>query len=206
MTEKYEYLPIFLSRTSKALEYCLLVEEIFVLGFRTVEMALMMWSYWKCTTCCLGSINSLVHVQDARKNVCDTTLAQATASMDQIGRIQMRTRRTLRGHLAKIYAMHWGSDSRWGRRPSVLLRILWIDSRDFLFRFQGRLMYALLEMDTWLDEVMFVMELECLCRMLPDGILPHFAICCPANCRLPRDEKGIAADVFSALGRRRALT
>lgn len=24
----------------------------------------------------------------------------------------MRTRRTLRGHLAKIYAMHWGSDSR----------------------------------------------------------------------------------------------
>jgi len=25
----------------------------------------------------------------------------------------MRTRRTLRGHLAKIYAMHWGSDSRY---------------------------------------------------------------------------------------------
>ena len=24
----------------------------------------------------------------------------------------MRTRRTLRGHLAKIYAMHWGTDSR----------------------------------------------------------------------------------------------
>lgn len=24
----------------------------------------------------------------------------------------MRTRRTLRGHLAKIYAMHWGYDSR----------------------------------------------------------------------------------------------
>ena len=24
----------------------------------------------------------------------------------------MRTRRTLRGHLAKIYAMHWGSDAR----------------------------------------------------------------------------------------------
>ncbi|KAK4337111.1 hypothetical protein RND71_043429 [Anisodus tanguticus] len=32
--------------------------------------------------------------------------------MDPIGRIQMRTRRTLRGHLAKIYAMHWASDSR----------------------------------------------------------------------------------------------
>lgn len=24
----------------------------------------------------------------------------------------MRARRTLRGHLAKIYAMHWGTDSR----------------------------------------------------------------------------------------------
>lgn len=24
----------------------------------------------------------------------------------------MRTRRTLRGHLAKIYAMHWATDSR----------------------------------------------------------------------------------------------
>ena len=32
--------------------------------------------------------------------------------MEAIGRIQMRTRRTLRGHLAKIYAMHWGTDSR----------------------------------------------------------------------------------------------
>lgn len=37
---------------------------------------------------------------------------QATASLEPIGRVQMRTRRTLRGHLAKIYAMHWGSDSR----------------------------------------------------------------------------------------------
>ncbi|KAH7955939.1 hypothetical protein HPB52_005257 [Rhipicephalus sanguineus] len=33
--------------------------------------------------------------------------------MEPVGRIQMRTRRTLRGHLAKIYAMHWGSDSRY---------------------------------------------------------------------------------------------
>ena len=32
--------------------------------------------------------------------------------MEPIGRIQMRTRRTLRGHLSKIYAMHWASDSR----------------------------------------------------------------------------------------------
>lgn len=32
--------------------------------------------------------------------------------MDPLGRVQMRTRRTLRGHLAKIYAMHWSTDSR----------------------------------------------------------------------------------------------
>ena len=37
---------------------------------------------------------------------------QITAGLDPVGRIQMRTRRTLRGHLAKIYAMHWGTDSR----------------------------------------------------------------------------------------------
>lgn len=41
------------------------------------------------------------------------TVFQITANIDPVGRIQMRTRRTLRGHLAKIYAMHWGSDSRY---------------------------------------------------------------------------------------------
>ena len=50
--------------------------------------------------------------QDGRKTACDTTLAQAAGTMEPIGRIQMRTRRTLRGHLSKIYAMHWGADSR----------------------------------------------------------------------------------------------
>lgn len=34
------------------------------------------------------------------------------ANLEPVPRIQMRTRRTLRGHLAKIYAMHWASDSR----------------------------------------------------------------------------------------------
>ncbi|KPP78252.1 guanine nucleotide-binding protein subunit beta-4-like [Scleropages formosus] len=51
-------------------------------------------------------------IKDARKACSDSTLAQITAGLDSVGRIQMRTRRTLRGHLAKIYAMHWGSDSR----------------------------------------------------------------------------------------------
>jgi len=51
-------------------------------------------------------------IQDARKACNDATLIQITSNMDSVGRIQMRTRRTLRGHLAKIYAMHWGYDSR----------------------------------------------------------------------------------------------
>ena len=41
-------------------------------------------------------------IREGRKAACDTTLAQATGSMDPIGRIQMRTRRTLRGHLSKV--------------------------------------------------------------------------------------------------------
>ncbi|KAF6728870.1 Guanine nucleotide-binding protein G(I)/G(S)/G(T) subunit beta-2 [Oryzias melastigma] len=51
-------------------------------------------------------------IRDARKACGDSTLTQMAAGLDPVGRIQMRTRRTLRGHLAKIYAMHWGSDSR----------------------------------------------------------------------------------------------
>ncbi|KAM9225174.1 guanine nucleotide-binding protein subunit beta-4 [Dugong dugon] len=51
-------------------------------------------------------------IQDARKACNDATLVQITSNMDSVGRIQIRTRRTLRGHLAKIYAMHWGYDSR----------------------------------------------------------------------------------------------
>uniref|UniRef100_A0A8B9S994 G protein subunit beta 3 n=1 Tax=Apteryx owenii TaxID=8824 RepID=A0A8B9S994_APTOW len=34
------------------------------------------------------------------------------SGVEVVGRIQMRTRRTLRGHLAKIYAMHWSTDSK----------------------------------------------------------------------------------------------
>ena len=60
----------------------------------------------------ISKLKHFLSLQDARKAACDTSLAQATANLEPIGRIQMRTRRTLRGHLAKIYAMHWGSDSR----------------------------------------------------------------------------------------------
>uniref|UniRef100_A0A915JV38 Guanine nucleotide-binding protein subunit beta-like protein n=1 Tax=Romanomermis culicivorax TaxID=13658 RepID=A0A915JV38_ROMCU len=51
-------------------------------------------------------------IREARKVAGDTTLSAVAANMEPIGRISMRTRRTLRGHLAKIYAMHWSTDSR----------------------------------------------------------------------------------------------
>uniref|UniRef100_A0A8C6KD82 Guanine nucleotide binding protein (G protein), beta polypeptide 3a n=1 Tax=Nothobranchius furzeri TaxID=105023 RepID=A0A8C6KD82_NOTFU len=47
-----------------------------------------------------------------RKAVQDTTLQEAAASVSVVGRVQMKTRKTLRGHLAKIYAMHWATDSK----------------------------------------------------------------------------------------------
>lgn len=52
-------------------------------------------------------------ISEARKTCSDVTLAQAAGQVESVGRIQMRSRRTLRGHLAKIYAMHWASDSRY---------------------------------------------------------------------------------------------
>ncbi|KAE8589767.1 hypothetical protein XENTR_v10017731 [Xenopus tropicalis] len=51
-------------------------------------------------------------IAEARKQCADTTLEQTTGGMEVVGRIQLRTRRTLRGHLAKIYAMHWSTDAR----------------------------------------------------------------------------------------------
>lgn len=51
-------------------------------------------------------------IRDKRETMRDTSLLEISMSVDPIGRVQMRTRRTLRGHLAKIYAMHWGTDSR----------------------------------------------------------------------------------------------
>lgn len=50
--------------------------------------------------------------QAARKAVQDTTLQEAAAGITVVGRVQMKTRKTLRGHLAKIYAMHWAAESR----------------------------------------------------------------------------------------------
>ena len=50
--------------------------------------------------------------QDARMAVADTSLVEVATDVPGINRVSLRTRKTLRGHLAKIYAMHWATDSR----------------------------------------------------------------------------------------------
>eukprot|EP00126_Sphaerothecum_destruens_P000521 Sdes_comp10630_c0_seq1m2326 len=47
--------------------------------------------------------------RDAKR---DTTLVEACASVESLPKLTMRCRRILRGHLAKIYAMHWSVDSK----------------------------------------------------------------------------------------------
>jgi len=52
-------------------------------------------------------------IKDARKAAQDTTFQVVTQNVDSLTtRLQMRSRRIMRGHLAKIYAMHWANDSR----------------------------------------------------------------------------------------------
>jgi len=51
-------------------------------------------------------------IRESRKLKCDTTITQSCSNIRPINRLSIRTRRTLKGHLAKIYAMQWGSDSK----------------------------------------------------------------------------------------------
>ena len=48
----------------------------------------------------------------AQQDANDTTLKQAASDVDLLGKIGIKNKRTLRGHLAKIYSMHWAEDSR----------------------------------------------------------------------------------------------
>lgn len=52
------------------------------------------------------------NISQARQAVCDTSLVSEAGNVEPIGRIGMRVRRTMRGHLAKIYSCHWASDSQ----------------------------------------------------------------------------------------------
>lgn len=50
--------------------------------------------------------------QAARKAVNDSSMSSAAGGVAAVGRVQLKLRKTLKGHLAKIYAMHWSADSR----------------------------------------------------------------------------------------------
>lgn len=51
-------------------------------------------------------------IEAARKVVADTTMQGSSGGVEAVGRIQLKQRKNLKGHLAKIYAMHWATDSR----------------------------------------------------------------------------------------------
>ena len=51
-------------------------------------------------------------IWDARNKAADASMGDVTERVEPLGRLAFRPRRTLRGHLAKIYAMHWAADSR----------------------------------------------------------------------------------------------
>ncbi|KAI9616328.1 hypothetical protein KEM48_005244 [Puccinia striiformis f. sp. tritici PST-130] len=51
-------------------------------------------------------------IRAKRDQLADTTLRAMAAEIDPLPRIPIKPRRTLKGHLAKIYAMHWAQDQR----------------------------------------------------------------------------------------------
>ncbi|XP_053494391.1 guanine nucleotide-binding protein G(I)/G(S)/G(T) subunit beta-3b [Ictalurus furcatus] len=51
-------------------------------------------------------------IEAARKAAHDIELAAAASGVTITPAIQLKTRKTLKGHLAKIYALHWATDSR----------------------------------------------------------------------------------------------
>ncbi|KAK3069847.1 G protein subunit beta, partial [Teratosphaeriaceae sp. CCFEE 6253] len=52
-------------------------------------------------------------IKRKKDELADTTLKDvARQRVEALPRLSMKTKRTLRGHLAKIYAMHWSTDRR----------------------------------------------------------------------------------------------
>ncbi|PWN19449.1 guanine nucleotide-binding protein G(I)/G(S)/G(T) subunit beta-1 [Microstroma glucosiphilum] len=51
-------------------------------------------------------------IRSRKEKLADTTLRTMAAEIDPLPRIVIKPRRTLKGHLAKIYAMQWSNDKR----------------------------------------------------------------------------------------------
>ncbi|KAI8061678.1 G-protein beta subunit [Gongronella butleri] len=51
-------------------------------------------------------------IKQKKEALADTTLPQQAQSLDALPKLTLKVRRTLKGHLAKIYAMSWANDQR----------------------------------------------------------------------------------------------
>ncbi|KAF9921886.1 guanine nucleotide-binding protein subunit beta 1, partial [Modicella reniformis] len=51
-------------------------------------------------------------IKEKKQALNDTSLKSMSQELEPLTRIGMRIRRVLKGHLAKIYAMHWATDKR----------------------------------------------------------------------------------------------
>eukprot|EP01156_Anaeramoeba_ignava_P014174 Anaeramoba_ignava/a608412_333.p1 GENE.a608412_333~~a608412_333.p1 ORF type:complete len:345 (-),score=102.55 a608412_333:1074-2108(-) len=51
-------------------------------------------------------------IRKKKTELNDTTLSSAAANVEELGQPTLDVKRSLKGHLAKIYAMHWSEDSR----------------------------------------------------------------------------------------------
>lgn len=104
-------------KKQKAVGFCLVDTMSYALCI-THDLVITFFFLWLCSV------------------ICWITLTfQVTHNIEAVGRIQMRTRRTLRGHLAKIYAMHWATDSRYVSINPVTLKLLLVILIFFVFFF-----------------------------------------------------------------------
>eukprot|EP00040_Diaphanoeca_grandis_P019209 m.101245 g.101245 ORF g.101245 m.101245 type:complete len:343 (-) comp27318_c0_seq1:45-1073(-) len=61
----------------------------------------------------MSEIQSLERrIEEDREQKNDITLQGASKTIESLPKCNMRVRRTLKGHLSKIYALHWSSDNR----------------------------------------------------------------------------------------------
>ncbi|PVU96378.1 hypothetical protein BB561_001226 [Smittium simulii] len=50
-------------------------------------------------------------IKQVNKDLFDTSLKEEAKKLDKLPRVLLKVRRTLKGHLAKIYAMHWSQNT-----------------------------------------------------------------------------------------------
>ncbi|CAB1351146.1 unnamed protein product [Coregonus sp. 'balchen'] len=94
-------------------------------------------------------------IEAARKAVNDTTMAAVASGVAAAPRVQLKNRKTLKGHLAKIYGLHWSADNRHMVSASQDGKLLIWDT------YTGNKVYAIPLKSSW------VMS----CSMAPSGNL-----------------------------------